>query len=250
MIEDSLQSIIIKYVREHDGPTQTQIIDYMRGKNKDGEPVEEKSPIPAVLQTTLNALDTLTGKTGDPPMLILLPDENNRRKYRYYIIDSFKVIYDLLEEIDNSILMMDPCMRKFNKIIPFEDKRSKEISFSNPKQVEFQVYLRTYVVPYTALIRTMLFYIFEKLSVIKIPKEHRNNLYSKCIELINRLNEQTLELKTPEVIIEIKNQILEGKRELNNPGSMATYYFKHEALDKLIILSENFDRRFWSKVIS
>jgi hypothetical protein len=245
--EESLKEIIIEYVLKNLGCSQSCIINYMRGYDAVG-PVEEKSRITIVSQTTLNLLKILTGKEGnETPILVALPSKKNRRYLEYYVIDDLKTINDQLRDIESLISMMDFPIHKLNKIKFTIDKLPgeypKQIPITHPDLFDYARYA-PYMVAYSAAVRTMLYYLFEKLSIIKIPKEHSNIFYYKIIELIRTLSNQTLETQDPSRDLKLpRKQFFELKKELNTDLT-AKYYFNQKIVDKFTATLDGFDKRF------
>ena len=193
------------------------------------------------MQTTLNALKRLESDDDGEPLVIKIRDEHNPQKYHYHANNESRVIYDLLRDIESSISIMHFPVHKLNQTKSFGDKQAKKALLAFPFQIEYIKYMNEYVGPYSGGIRTMLYYLFQKLPTMKISKKHSYIFYSKIIELMENLNEQTREIKSPkEDLVTISERFSKGKEELDIPGLITNRYFDHKIFDKLIGTFNNF----------
>lgn len=248
MLEDvnllNTRDIVVKYIAEHDGPIQAQIIDFMRGYDSSREPVEEKSPKPIAAETTLDILEELTKITDNKiAVVIRIQDKNNRKKYHYYLNTEFKVVYDQLKNIDRLILAMNLPMHKLNKTKSMGNKKAEQKQLSINLHAEYAICIHEYISPYVYMVNTILYHLFEKLSVMKISKEDSEVFYHRIIELIRKLYEQTLETKDLKDDLKLpKEQFLKLKEKIDSHDYVAEKYFDHKIIDKLMKTLNDFDK--------
>lgn len=230
--DQSKKDEIKKYVGKYDGYTQAALINYMHGQDSKGQILKERSPVHSSQKTTIRHLKDLV-KDG---VIIELEDPNNSQIHHLHLSKEYDIINKQLEQINRLILGMGQSVHNLNKVK----------SLSSLYQAEYKYYFSKYVGGYSGAIRTMLYYLFQKLPSMKIKKEHSNIFYNRIIELMSSLNKQLREIESPkEDLIYIKNVFLEGKVELES-SSPIQKYFNVKVMDQMIRTLENFDDQFLS----
>jgi hypothetical protein len=91
MASEERRQIIINFIREHDGCTKTQVVEYMDGTAKG-----ERSPIHGAMMTTRGDLDELIN--GEHKLVIMKKDPKNSQIH-YLYLDTKTVFYKITEEI-------------------------------------------------------------------------------------------------------------------------------------------------------
>lgn len=232
--DQSKREIAEEYIKNHYDCTKTEYINYMRGHDRHGYPVKEKSPKHLSQKPAEKLLKDLT--SGRKPIIISFPDENNSQIHHLRVNDKnlYNQIDQTLSDIETKILRWNEPIDKINKLAIKDEEKARRIK-------------QNYVYAYYNTIGMMLRHFPNRIRSIKFSKKEAQVLNEKVMQLNKEFSDQILGIEGFEEAVKLVRDHISATRDnliIPNFKNEAHDYVKVEMLNDLMKTLELFYKQF------
>lgn len=237
--ENRLKHQIVKeYIGNHYDCTNTDIINYMRGHDRHGHPVKEKSSIHLSQKPTEKIIKDLT--SGKNPIVVSLPDPKNIQTHRLHLNDK-----NLCNQVDQMLSKISKHITRWNEPIDKINKRSlKAIDLD---KIPLVTYKENFIYSYYRSTGLMLRHILTLVKNMKFSEENTRTYMIKIMELTEEFNKQVRGRENiKEEAKNAMNELLETKNKLSDPKYLflGQHYINSKMIDEVMQTLDSFNKLF------